>query len=80
MEWISVKDKMPDLHKHVLVYYPSYGDQAYQGEQIKMATHEVDAEFTDNCWRHSSEITHWMELPTAPIQHPMAYREPRADY
>lgn len=59
-EWISVKDRLPDYAKDVIVYdelgwvYPAYHTFA-------------------ECWRYSftskrcsHKITHWMPLPEPP--------------
>lgn len=73
MEWISVKDRLPDiditddwnkLHKisiTVLAYSKDYG--------MRFGTYFYHSEFWTINNVHSSngvEVTHWMPLPTPP--------------
>lgn len=61
MEWISVKDEMPNVDQRVLVYQK---DGVHGG-------HPIDIEYllSDGFWRDQgfwSGITHWMPLPKPP--------------
>jgi len=66
MEWISIKDRLPDIDKRVLIYL-SHGvikvDERYKslyGKQI-------------GNWRYTypeTNITHWMPLPEPPKTNP----------
>lgn len=63
MEWISVKDRLPDLHKEVLIYcYPhkaiNFGHLAINGPDVK-GKHCV-------VWAGLLPVTHWMPLPEPP--------------
>lgn len=56
-KWISVKDRLPEVGKRVLVYR----------KNIKMSsTDQYDAFPGDRFSFHYSEVTHWMPLPAAP--------------
>lgn len=57
--WISVKEKLPENHKEVLIYCGSY--------------HEIGWYESDNkSWRSdflgccTDDVTHWMPLPEPP--------------
>lgn len=61
MEWISVKDKLPELENdqdvvHVLIHL----DDGF----ITGADYEKDG---FELWAESGEVTHWMPLPEPPI-------------
>lgn len=68
MEWISVKDKMPDENKTVLIIRQMRNGEYFLPDIAcvldgKFAPHEPlpeDTEFNGN-W-----ITHWMPLPKPP--------------
>jgi len=70
MNWISIKDKLPEIEKYVLVCYKNNVFQGY-----------LDEWEHDNCWYIFSgsftldevdynikldEVTHWMPLPEPP--------------
>ena len=60
MEWISVKDRLPELANdydvvHVLIYL----DDGF----ITGADYEKDG---FELWADSGEVTHWMPLPEPP--------------
>lgn len=56
MNWISIKDKMPDTEVDVLVY-------GYYGCSVAMITPNGLWWFDDGTL---DEPTHWMPLPEAP--------------
>jgi hypothetical protein len=76
MEWISVEDRMPDVHypKQILVviktangsyvsiagFFDDYKDEDIDFEQ--KAHFEVDVDMIDL----PAEVTHWMPLPKPP--------------
>lgn len=57
-EWISVKDRLPDIGIEVLVYLSSYN-----GGSIR-----TDQRYTNQSWMwyEDYDITHWMPLPEPP--------------
>ena len=64
MEWISVKDKLPNQNELVLCYSSSEGvisDSLYSkiGSEIW---------FNGNKESYRNDITHWMPLPEPPKQ------------
>ena len=65
MEWISIKDRLPELGEHVLVFCNIYG--------IFIASYEdIGAGKKWGNWRDFNgnlgilPPTHWMPLPTPP--------------
>lgn len=59
MEWISVKDKLPEDDEYVLVYH-SWDDYITSGY---FDDHGWE---TDIPWAPEGKVTHWMYLPKAP--------------
>lgn len=62
--WISVKDRLPDTERDVIVYDPFLGVTAgYYGEQFnrKCRWFLLGIEVSDE-----PRITHWRELPDPP--------------
>lgn len=57
MEWISVKDRLPEEDIRVLVYLDT--DRSY----TKMDT---DRRFEGKWVRWGRDVTHWMHLPESP--------------
>ncbi len=54
-KWISVKDRLPEIHVHVLTYEPkSIGRMPLKVNYI----HNYENEFM-----YGDGITHWMPLP-----------------
>ena len=63
-QWISVKDRLPEIGKSVLVYYPKW-----DGDEIQVAKLEDDGMMFDICGEFNigtGVITHWMPLPKPP--------------
>ena len=60
MKWISIKDRLPETFRHVLVWQPEnenirmtyYRDGKWQFDKFSQADHET--------------ITHWSPLPKPP--------------
>lgn len=66
MEWISVKEKMPENDQRVLVW-----DTKFREQRILVCNHEYgcwDTEDGDDieCKFDPQRITHWCPLPESP--------------
>jgi hypothetical protein len=61
MEWISVKDRLPEDGKDYLV---TDGD-ACMVAVYKNGIKKWDFFVYDHCW-YSEDVTHWMPLPPPP--------------
>lgn len=63
-EWISVKDRLPELH-HIVIIYDGYdvGAGSYQGNDDKGQIWMGD-DFSD----YNPEVTYWMPLPEPPTE------------
>lgn len=73
MEWISVRDRLPEFGVPVLIYnsrlnlfevssrndMPSHSFEKADGDLYKRITHPYE------CW-DNNEATHWMPLPEPP--------------
>jgi hypothetical protein len=60
MEWISVKDRLPEEHSHVLICL-------HDGYDNFIATSDfIEGEF--QLWADSGDVTHWAILPEPPTQ------------
>lgn len=65
MEWISVKIRLPELDRDVLVYHQNVQHVGYYAE------HEGDYywySFDTGILEDEREPTHWMPLPEPPKQ------------
>lgn len=63
-KWISVKDRLPEIEKSVLIYYPKW-----DGNEIQVAKLDCDGITFDICGEFNigtGVITHWMPLPEPP--------------
>lgn len=64
-KWINVKDKLPIIHKDVLVYHGKF-----IGELMNIYTYMGDNEWIDEsgylCSTDGEGITHWQPLPELP--------------
>lgn len=62
MEWISVKDRLPEESMHVLIYTEFW--------QIEQASYYQADDLTKHFWIHNQVVdyktTHWMPLPSPP--------------
>jgi hypothetical protein len=65
MEWISVKDQLPEIDQKVLVWNIKFPDPEF----LDIGYYDPDS-CPDTCWRceeyMSIEPTHWMPLPEPP--------------
>ena len=62
--WINIKDKLPEIGRSVLIYYPYWS-----GDEIQVAKLENDEMLFDVCGEFDIRIgavTHWMPLPEPP--------------
>ena len=63
-QWISVKDKLPEVGQPVLIYYPYW-----TGLEVQVARLEYDKLTFDICGEFNAsvnKVTHWQPLPEAP--------------
>lgn len=64
VKWISVKHRLPEIGKSVLIYYPKWN-----GDEIQVAKLEDDEMMFDVCGEFNirvGAVTHWMSLPEPP--------------
>lgn len=62
--WISVNERLPEIGKSVLIYYPKW-----DGDEIQVAKLESDRMMFDICGEFNigtGVVTHWMPLPEPP--------------
>jgi hypothetical protein len=68
MEWIDVKDRLPEKEESVVVHCYHRGDKssymeiAYYNESVKDWLMDCLSELED----YGFEVTHWMPIPTPP--------------
>lgn len=60
MEWISVKDRLPDRKEDV--YLCCIDSLAFPGTQYI----RILKFYGDGTWGHGGNVTHWMPLPEPP--------------
>lgn len=63
-EWISVKDKLPELGEKVLIYGTCNGEKYYSVDILAPYFDENVERFKSYRWH--KEVTHWMPLPEPP--------------
>lgn len=76
MEWISIKDKLPELDETVLIFDDWKSSDGSRIKDIRVGhlseftTKKTSSGITHNCeWKGTEfafNITHWMPLPTPP--------------
>jgi len=77
MEWISVKDRLPDPYQYVLVFSKKQGGEPSPlsiARQFKTIWEMMSTEDESNAvacgdltwYMDAHEITHWMPLPKPP--------------
>ena len=67
MEWISVKDRLPEAKGQYLVaYHPCYWDRV--NEEMVTGIDSYKGGNTKHCWAKNKyqRVTHWMPLPKPP--------------
>ena len=65
-KWISVKDRMPEKHKRVLVYGWGFASKRYKVYFIKIAELRWNCTYGRAEFDCDGEVSHWMPLPEAP--------------
>ncbi len=67
-EWISVKDRLPEIGKQVLAYGLEPTNLHDEGLSFKTAIYDKYGQWTSDHFCESSyvEVTHWMPLPERP--------------
>ena len=66
MEWIPVKERLPELNTDVLVCDARYG---YFGIWSLEKDEREDKPYWEDdggCWKSLDDVTHWMPLPESP--------------
>ncbi len=58
MEWISVKDRLPEIGEPVIIYYGRFVAEAMRNDNGVFVVSCSDEEAED--------VTHWMPLPEPP--------------
>ena len=76
IEWINVKDRLPDDDEPVLVTYVGYVDNLPYNDAIAVYAHKITDNYAGAWYWHDSDgvddnpvsvsITHWMPLPKLP--------------
>jgi hypothetical protein len=63
-QWVSVEDRLPELHKRV-----SIATTDYDGDPVTSIAHwNGDAGFLVVNGQKDPDVTHWMPLPTPPAK------------
>lgn len=67
MEWISVKEKMPELDEAVLVYLKPFDDISLAWRENSYTTFCKESWVTMGGVMYDDDyVSHWMELPEKP--------------
>lgn len=68
MNWISVKDRLPEKEQSVLICQIDRIDSAYGSYTIKQAYFNGKLKFIwCSCCSDIQEPTHWMPIPKDPV-------------
>jgi hypothetical protein len=59
MEWISVKDRVPNVGRYVICYTEN---------RVFSPTNDVITKYSKYGFEGASNVTHWMPLPEPPKQ------------
>lgn len=70
MEWIDVKNRLPDFLEKVLCYDTQRIYIAFRPEETEYNEHWSICEECCSCYGCTGAVTHWMPLPTASIDLP----------
>lgn len=66
MEWISVKDRLPEETDCIVYGTPTCGATCGTNPIVTQARHREGQEFEFGEYDCGIEVTHWMPLPTPP--------------
>ena len=64
MEWISVKDRLPELGQELIYWFPPFS-KAYIG-RFGGGDSPASVHFYSNQGFSTGDVTHWMPLPPPP--------------
>lgn len=73
MEWISVKDRLPEIGQRVLVYQKSgvFGGNeieiTYRIDEFYESSEEINNQIVWDGQGMCNDIHHWMPLPEPPV-------------
>lgn len=65
-EWISVKDRLPDGPRFVLVYVRHPAVSTFSAWSCIMTDTWLGDKWAENADSEAHEVTHWMPLPEPP--------------
>lgn len=70
MEWISVKERLPEHGARILLYLPDPDGVPYVVLGYYGRWADIVLSFTSNPAQHFSyaDVSHWMPLPEPPVQ------------
>lgn len=64
MEWISVKDRLPETKgQYIVAYHPSYWDNVEEGMFVGIDSFRGKTKWAKSKYQR---VTHWMPLPKRP--------------
>jgi hypothetical protein len=63
MEWISIKDRLPEAGKDVLVYWPHWSSRPVIGCYLSYGKWQSSRALSDG-----PDPTYWMALPDIPAE------------
>ncbi len=66
MEWINVKDRLPEFNKAVLVYKPLIDIVHGRIGLRTLAEYDPNGKWYTSASKRIDDVSHWMELPKAP--------------
>lgn len=66
MEWISVKDRLPEEYSTNLVWAPEYHDEPFVSIYKNKRFEDIEFRSDDEFRIIKEFVTHWMPLPKPP--------------
>jgi hypothetical protein len=63
MNWISIKDQLPEKEQHLIYHAP---DIFETGPQMWIGQYDDGVFYSRHGFFGGSEVTHWMPLPALP--------------
>jgi len=64
-DWISIKDRLPELHQYVLTWTTDADDNYIVSMAVWNGDRKGGRFIADNGYR-DTDVTHWMPLPEKP--------------